>query len=91
MLDTQNKAVFYMAADPYLPKALVHLRDRPIWVCFEIIRSEDGSKKKIPISPKTFKPAKVNDPSTWGTFAEAKLAMTQLSCDRYRRSARPSI
>lgn len=89
MLYSHDEAVFLMTVDPYLPKALVYLRDKPIWVCFEIIRGEDGVKRKIPISPKTFKPAKVNDPSTWGTFAEAKLAMTQLSCDRYRRSARP--
>jgi hypothetical protein len=84
-----DKAGFLTETVPYLPKALLHLRDRPIWVCFEIIQEEDGTKRKIPISPKNFKPAKINDPSTWGTLSEAKLAMTQLSCDRYRRSARP--
>lgn len=89
MLDTREEVVFSIAADPHLPKALAHLRDKPIWVCFEIIHNEDGTKKKIPLSPKTLKMARVNDPSTWGTFSEAMHAIKRLSFDRYRRSARP--
>ena len=40
------------------------------WVVWNGIRN--GNKiKKVPVDPKTGKPARVNDPSTWGSFEQA--------------------
>ncbi|MDD4113225.1 MAG: phage/plasmid primase, P4 family, partial [Herbinix sp.] len=50
------------------------------WVGFKIIQS-DGKDKKIPVNPNTGKNAKVNQPSTWGTYTEAIKSVSQYSLD----------
>ncbi len=67
--------------DPYLPIALEEFKDHKMWVCFDLTPQNDGKTKKIPINPHTGRPAKSNDPSTWGTFHEAKNMMKALDAD----------
>ena len=50
------------------------LKDRDQWVCWNAIPNKDkkaSKPKKVPIDPKTGRPASVSDPSTWGTFKQA--------------------
>jgi len=48
------------------------LQNLPQWVCWQQQDSPAGTKpKKMPISPHAGEPAKVNNPSTWGSFEEA--------------------
>lgn len=48
------------------------LKRLPIWVVFEMVPQPDGKKpKKIPYTPGTNREARVNDPTTWGTYDEA--------------------
>lgn len=68
--------------DPYLPEPLAYLENKKIWVCFDLTPQSDGSMKKLPINPHTGLQAKSNDPSTWGTFKEAKDALMNLTNDR---------
>ena len=49
-----------------LPNALSDLRDERVWVAWD---DEDG--RKVPKSPRGGN-ARSNDPSTWGTYAEAE-------------------
>ncbi|MGH3085706.1 MAG: hypothetical protein ACRDSJ_00125 [Rubrobacteraceae bacterium] len=55
-------------------------RDLKQWVCW---RSEErgGRKTKIPCSPRSGSRARCDDPATWGTFAEAREAVRERSCD----------
>jgi hypothetical protein len=46
------------------------LRKLARWVCWRY-EWEDGRWAKIPLNPRTGRRAKINDPSTWGTFGEA--------------------
>ncbi|AUR88753.1 hypothetical protein NVP2117O_75 [Vibrio phage 2.117.O._10N.261.45.E9] len=46
------------------------MRDLDQWVAFKIV-DRDGRSVKIPIDPNTGNPAKVDDPKTWGSFAQA--------------------
>lgn len=48
------------------------LQDRPQWVIWKMIE-RNGKPTKVPFQPCGL-PAKSNDPSTWGTFAEAVAA-----------------
>ena len=58
------------------PKELIEKR---IWVCWRLEPNKDGGKdRKVPYNPATGKPAKSNDPSTWGLYAQAQDAF-----DRY--------
>ena len=45
------------------------LADRPLWVVWRVSRG--GKSTKIPYSPITGRMAKADDPSTWGTAAQA--------------------
>lgn len=54
-----------------IPESLKSLRQ---WVCYRTTPRENGKLAKIPVDPKTLNDAKANDPSTWGTFAEAVAA-----------------
>lgn len=45
------------------------LATRPVWLAW---RYSGKNRKKVPIDPKSGKPAKVSDPATWGTLAEAR-------------------
>jgi primase-polymerase (primpol)-like protein len=51
------------------------LRTVPQWLAYRAVSvvKPDGSQKlnKIPVNPRTGRNGKSNDPSTWGTFAEA--------------------
>lgn len=53
-----------------------HLQQYPQWVVWRyfVTKDTDGTRvtKKPPFSPKTGKRASVTDPSTWGSFAEAR-------------------
>lgn len=48
----------------------LELRQLPQWVCVDMSLNEKGHPKKHPICPRDGKLARVNDPSTWGTFEE---------------------
>ena len=41
------------------------------WVAWTGEKKSNGKMTKIPINPNTGKPAKANDPDTWGSFEEA--------------------
>lgn len=56
------------------------LKERPQWVCWRY-QQKEGKWTKIPVNPKTTSNAKPNDPTTWGTFAEA-LALYQRQPER---------
>ncbi len=51
-----------------IPAELQNLRN---WVNFSIEQRHGGKWKKTPYTPSTDHPAKVNDPATWRTYAEA--------------------
>jgi putative DNA primase/helicase len=58
---------------PQFP-ALAELRSYPHWVAWRSVPRRSGKKAaKLPITPVTGLPARVDDPSTWGTW-EAALA-----------------
>lgn len=46
------------------------LKSYPQWVCWKYITVQ-GRKTKMPITPNAGRRARTNDPSTWGTYAEA--------------------
>jgi len=48
------------------------LSERPQWVCWKAVTTEQGKVRKMPISPITGRNAKVNNPMHWGTFEEAR-------------------
>ena len=50
-----------------IPEELIQFKQWVAWKGF----SKNGKMKKVPIDPATGKTAKVNDPSTWGSFDEA--------------------
>jgi putative DNA primase/helicase len=50
------------------------LKALPQWVCWQRER-RDGKPTKVPYDAKTGACAKVNDPSTWGTFAQVTAAL----------------
>ena len=50
-----------------IPEELTHLVQ---WVVWKAITEKDKIKK-VPVDPKTGKPASVSDPSTWGSFEQA--------------------
>lgn len=47
------------------------LRSYPHWVCYKLINKGEPKLAKVPYDPKTGRPAKANDPKTWGTFEQA--------------------
>ncbi|MDP1817445.1 MAG: DUF5906 domain-containing protein [Leadbetterella sp.] len=47
------------------------LRSYPHWVCYKPIDKGEPKLAKMPYDPKTGRPAKANDPKTWGTFEQA--------------------
>jgi len=52
------------------PKELI---EKKIWVCWRLEPNKDGGKdRKVPYNPATGKPAKSNDPTTWGLYAQAQ-------------------
>ena len=67
--------------NPYLPEPLAYLENEKIWVCFALIPQSNGKIKKLPIDPHTGFLAKINDSCTWGTFKQAKGALTQFAND----------
>lgn len=54
-----------------LPAALEPLADTPRWVAWRYERRPDGREDKVPVDPASGRLAQSNNPSTWGTFAEA--------------------
>jgi putative DNA primase/helicase len=58
--------------------AHAELQARPQWVCwrYESRRDKRGNEKrtKVPYSPRTEKPARSNDPTTWASYQEARAA-----------------
>ncbi len=56
------------------------LQARPQWLCW---RTEwrNGKRTRVPVNPRTGRLAKVDDPTTWGTFEEAQAAASRLQCD----------
>jgi putative DNA primase/helicase len=55
-----------------LPRLPAELKERTRWVAWSYATFPgDRKPRKLPISPSTGRPAKTNDPSTWGTFDEA--------------------
>jgi hypothetical protein len=45
------------------------------WVCWRYGKNRpNGKREKEPLNPRTGQRAKINDPSTWGTYEEAKTA-----------------
>lgn len=51
----------------------LELRNRPNWVCYQLME-RNGKQTKVPMSAKTYFPASSTDPSTWTTFEEAMKA-----------------
>jgi putative DNA primase/helicase len=58
-----------------VPDALTAL---PQWVVWIWTTRDDGKPTKVPLDPKSRGPAAVNDPETWGTFAEAVACHTRM-------------
>ena len=54
------------------------LKARKQWVCWRI-EKRNSKLTKVPYNPKSKHKAKVNDPSTWGSFEEA--------CRRYEKDS----
>lgn len=52
------------------------LKQRRQWVCW-LLEKRNGKWTKIPYNPRTARKARVNDPTTWGGFAEAVAALDQ--------------
>jgi putative DNA primase/helicase len=62
-----------------IPSELKELRQ---WVGFKLVPQPKGKKpKKVPINPANGKEAAVNNPKSWGTFAEAVAAVTRFTLD----------
>lgn len=57
------------------------LKKLPQWVAFRIVDRGNGNKGKIPVNPKTGENAKANDPTTWGTFDQAIIAVDLYELD----------
>lgn len=58
------------------------LRKRKQWVCWKRGQpDQNGRTPKIPIDPKTGKPAKINDFATWATFKKAHQYFKQEGLD----------
>lgn len=55
-----------MDASPLIVQTLADLKPLPQWVCHAASRGD-----KVPYTPTTHKPAKANDPATWGTYEQA--------------------
>ncbi len=52
------------------------LKDCPNWVCYiKIMDESKGKYSKIPISPKTLRGAKSNDPATWDSYENARMRL----------------
>lgn len=49
----------------------IKLRQLNQWVVADMSLNNKGEPKKIPLNPRTFAHASVDDPTTWGSFAEA--------------------
>lgn len=58
-----------------IPDELRQLRQWVAWT----MQKRDGKDTKLPVDPVTHRLAKVNDPTTWGTFDQAVTAGKQLS------------
>jgi predicted P-loop ATPase len=55
-----------------------NLQDFKSWCVWMLSDAQSGSKpRKVPINPRTGRPASTNDPSTFGTFAEASRRFDQ--------------
>lgn len=63
---------------PKLDNIPAELRDRKQWVCWKLETDKHGGKRKVPKRP-TRGNAKVDDPSTWSTFDEARVAAGRFS------------
>jgi len=58
------------------------MKEYPHWVIWRKVQEDpDVKATKVPLDPKTGKSANVNDPSTWGTFAEAVNCFNHNLCD----------
>lgn len=57
------------------------LKALPQWVAFKLVDRGNGNKGKVPVNPKTGENAKANDPTTWGTFDQAILAVDLYELD----------
>ena len=55
-------------------------KELPFWICWRFESDKDGKMKKIPIDPKTGKPAKSNDSSTWSDYQTAVDAAAKYGC-----------
>lgn len=64
-MDTQQLTKFDISK---IPRRMVM---HPNWICWEPRPKDNGKVDKIPISPKTLRPAKTNDPATWSDFKHA--------------------
>lgn len=52
------------------------------WVCWKRVDNPNGSKpKKLPIDPKSGKPATPTDPGTWASFEAATIGAEKFRCD----------
>jgi hypothetical protein len=58
---------------PTFSKIPSELRDRPQWVVWKLV-DRDGKPTKLPIDPKTGRPASSTDAATWASFDEAVAA-----------------
>ncbi len=58
---------------------LAHLADHRRWVAWQKVTLRPGDKpRKVPYNPRAGGPAKVDDPTTWGTRAEAEALAAKL-------------
>jgi Protein of unknown function (DUF3631)/Primase C terminal 2 (PriCT-2) len=87
--EPRHKPAIYQIdfAEALLPPALIPLTSQPRWVCWRWEwrqgKGTEGKWTKPPIQPGHRFPAyaRNNDPSTWGTFAEAVQRVTQGEAD----------
>jgi putative DNA primase/helicase len=58
----------------------IEMKSFPQWLTW-IVAKRNGKPTKMPLNPATGRPAKANDPNTWGTFEESRD-----DCRRNRRN-----
>jgi len=57
------------------PQRLADLHDRPLWGLWRLESGPEGNPTKRPYNPHTGQLAAVDDPHTWGTYAQAEAAL----------------
>ena len=74
---TNTDAAYQAAVPPKLPKALAYLARYDQFILYRLDRNPSGKLNKVPLSPKTLRPASAHDRANWMTeraaFARSRL------------------